>query len=376
MGPILILSFWNPTPQFPKMGIFIHEHVHSICALRKDITFMEINVIAEKNVLFRTTISTRALNSNEVITINIYSTLWKFILINPWLLFWIINNKLPKIKGQHPRLIHSNIIFPSGIVGYLLAKKYKAKHIISEHWSKVEDYVRNPVFKRIILKSYRNSNAILCVSEFLASKVSTIISKRENIIIVPNIVDSNVFRYTPKIYDGCDCLRFFCIGTWNLPKRLDLIVDSLAIFAKKTDKKLILNIIGTGSQKDAVLSRNLPENLIINWSGLVEKTDILEIFRKTDFFLQASNIETFSIVTVEALSTGTPVLASNVGALPEFITPNNGILVDNTIDDWVNGLERIVNHPYNHQTIASEVSGKFTPEIVGRKISDIYDTLI
>ena len=57
----------------------------------------------------------------------------------------------------------------------------------------------------------------------------------------------------------------------------------------------------------------------INYTGNISKEKIVEILHDSDFFVHASYIETFSLVIAEALSTGTPVIASNVGAIPEFV---------------------------------------------------------
>jgi Glycosyltransferase len=376
MGSVLIISFWNPTEQKPERGIFIHEQIKALSSFRNDIFFLQINILSARS-FFQTAISETYHNGNINVTLNIYSIFWKWLYYNPWLLYRIIRNILTKKYSYlQPKIIHSNIIFPCGAIGYLLARKYRAKHIISEHWSKAENFVKNPLYGKLILKSYRSSKAVLCVSNFLASKIKSLIQS-ENVMVVPNVIDSKIFKYSVKINENESTLRFFCIGAWDIPKRLDLVINSLEAFAKRTNKRIVLNIIRKrADHKEEQFHRLYPDNFIINWLGYMEKHDIVSILAKTDYFLQASDMETFSIVTVEALSTGTPVLASNVGALPEFINESNGILVENTIDAWVHGLEEITSTSFDNQRIAEEISGKFSPEIVGKMIDTIYNSII
>ncbi len=57
--------------------------------------------------------------------------------------------------------------------------------------------------------------------------------------------------------------------------------------------------------------------------------------------------EPFGMVAIEALACGTPVIALNSGALPEIITPKNGILVDkaNAVDGIADAIAKVTTIP-------------------------------
>jgi glycosyltransferase involved in cell wall biosynthesis len=376
MEPVLIISFWNPTKEQPYKGLFIHEQVYALCRARTDILFLEVNILPSKKSLFSSTVTTSALYSNKKTTLDIHSVFWKLIYINPWLLYLLVKRCLHKHHaGFNPKIVHSNVIFPCAIVGYFIAKHFNAGHVISEHWSKAEKLLKHPVYGKISLKTYSDSKAILCVSDFLANKIRSA-TRHPNIIIVPNIIDTGLFRHVPANYDNAAELRFTCVATWTKPKRLDLIVNSLATYATETNKTLILNVVGEGLQKDELSKSNLPKNLQINWLGYITKIEIVKILTQTDIFMHASEIETFSIVTVEALATGTPVLASNKGALPELISSHNGILVENTPEAWVEGIKAIIIKKFDFKAIASDISEKYSPDLIATKIIEVYNNVL
>ena len=372
MKQILIISFWNPTPEEPGKGIFIHEQVDMVCKDRNDVVFLEVNILASKTSMLSVNIWEMDYYTNKKIVISIYSLFWKALFLSPALIFLfvkrILNKKFPWVN---PALVHSNVIYPCGIVGYRLAQKYNSQHIISEHWSKSDKILKHPLFGSAALKVYRNSKAILCVSTFLANKIKAHVNT-SNIIIVPNIVDSKTFAFQPKCTERDTSLHFTCVATWKLPKRLDLIIQSVIAFSAQTKQRIILNVVGNGRQTQDFLDVQLPDNLIINWLGFIKKNEIAQLLTRTDIFMHASEIETFSIVTLEALSTGTPVLASNVGALPELINKNNGELVENTINDWIRGLSEITNKDFDHKSIAAEIANKYSPETIVQRIKNIY----
>jgi glycosyltransferase involved in cell wall biosynthesis len=80
-------------------------------------------------------------------------------------------------------------------------------------------------------------------------------------------------------------------------------------------------------------------------------------------------------VIVEALMTGTPVICSNVGALPELIDETNGVLCKNNVSDWILGLEKIIQTDFDNKLIAEGVKNRFSYEKIGNEIASVYDTL-
>jgi len=372
---VLIISFWNPTAKYPQQGIFIQEQAAAICSLRDNVVFFQVNVLPSNKLCITRTIEESTFYDNRQIIVNIYSRLWKLLYVNPWWLEWtiyrIIKNR-SYIKDT--AIIHSNVIFPCGIVGYFLSKRIGARLVISEHWSKAVKLLHHPLYRRIALKAYRISSAVICVSEFLASQIRKE-TGHANVIVIPNIIKSDIFNYIPKPSPSDGKLSFTCIGSWRLPKRLDLIVEALCFFSLETSLEIDLVVVGEGKQTDILKTRVTPGNLHIKWLGYLEKKVLATLLQSTRIFLHASEIETFSIVTAEALSTGTPVLASNVGALPELINENNGILVNNTPDAWLNGLRKIVSNKFDNETIAINCQNKYSGAAVGNNIILVYNKI-
>ncbi|MBK8884647.1 MAG: glycosyltransferase family 4 protein [Bacteroidales bacterium] len=372
---ILIISFWNPTARHPQQGIFIQEQAAAVCDMRENIIFLQVNILPSRNIFLKKTYEEAAYFKNKRITINLYSRLWKFWYVNPWSVSRIILRLIRKNKGEiAPAIIHANVIFPCGVTGYLLARKLGARLLISEHWSKTGKLLGHPLYKRIAMKAYLYSFAVICVSEFLSERLSRS-TGHKNLIVIPNIIDTDIYSYKQKPTSGNSSLSMVCIANWKLPKRLDLIIESLISFASESSLKIELTVVGNGPQADMLRKRETPENLKIRWTGYLDRSAIAPLLQGANIFLHASDIETFSIVTAEALSTGTPVLASNTGALPELINEQNGILVENNHESWLNGIREIVTKEYDYEVIAHQNQNKYSPRQIGNRILSIYDSI-
>ena len=372
---VLIISFWNPTAKHPQQGIFIQEQAAAVCNLRENVIFLQVNVLPSVNFLLKKTIEDSAFYKNRRIIINLYSRLWKFWYVNPWMLARIIYRILKKRGDEiNPAIIHSNVIFPCGIVGYLLARRMGVKLLISEHWSKAEKLLRHPLYKRVAMRAYHKSFAIICVSEFLSDRISRA-TGHNNMVIIPNIINAEIFTYLPKSAADNGPLYILCVASWRLPKRLDLIFEALCSYALETTRHIELTVVGNGTQVEMLNNRETPGNLKIRWPGYLHRPVIALLFQTTHLFLHASDIETFSIVTAEALSTGTPVLASNTGALPELINESNGLLVENTPEAWLKGIREIVSKHFDYQAIALQNQNRYSPLKIGNSIIAIYNRI-
>jgi glycosyltransferase involved in cell wall biosynthesis len=370
---VLIISFWNPTDKNPQQGIFIQDQAEAVCKIRENVIFLQVNVLPSGNLFLKKAVEESVFHKNIRITLNLSSWLWKFWYVNPWILSRIIFRLLKKRYNRiNPAIIHANVIFPCGVVGYLLARRLGAKLMISEHWSKTGKLLSHPLYKRIALKAYLSSFVVVCVSDFLANRIygST---GHKNLVIIPNIIDTGVYRYKPKPALPERNLSMICVATWRLPKRLDLIFGAVCSYASESKENIELIVVGNGPQTNLMKSHNTPVNLSVKWAGYLDKSAIAAFLQKTDLFLHASDIETFSIVTAEALSTGTPVLASNTGALPELINEQNGILVDNNNESWLNGLREIVKKQYDYEAISLQNKNKYSPDSIASRIISLYE---
>ena len=54
----------------------------------------------------------------------------------------------------------------------------------------------------------------------------------------------------------------------------------------------------------------------------------------------------------------------------------NGILCNNTIEDWLTGLRKLVNTTYNHKKIADDIKNKFSLKEISNAINSVYISVI
>ena len=99
----------------------------------------------------------------------------------------------------------------------------------------------------------------------------------------------------------------------------------------------------------------------------------------SDFLVFPSKHESFGLVITEALSCGLPVIVGNTTAPKEFVDNKNGIFVNyNNIEEIASAMQNLINRhsSYNSTNIRNKIVENFGFESFGKKMSDIYNSII
>lgn len=369
---ILFLSAWYPTTKSPHKGVFVKEHALAIAGKGNQLKVVALDVSGGKS-LFRVSYAVES-SSDEVEThmISIESR-WhkKLYAVYPLLkriaIRYIKRNVLNSFR---PDIIHSNVLYPIALIGEEIAQATETPHVITEHWSKVDRFMTKNVFAARGREAYNNAAAITCVSEFLRQGVIKHVNVANKVKIVPNVV-ANEFT-TSIAKPTSSSLNFAAVATWTTPKRPDLFVGALLALAKSQPQNICLHLFGDGPQVARIKALELPQNFQIVYRGYCGKTEIRKQLSETDFFLHASEIETFSIVVAEALCAGVPVICSNRGALPELVHAGSGALTANTLEEWASTVQSTVLQKFDRTAIQNEYMNKYSSDAVGKAFQAIY----
>lgn len=148
-----------------------------------------------------------------------------------------------------------------------------------------------------------------------------------------------------------------CIGTIDFEtKGQDLVVDAARILLGTCPQ---VDIVIVGDGPDAGRLRSLCADLsnvtVIDWQDDVEAQ-----YRQIDALVQPSRVEAFGSTILEAMSTAVPVIATDVGGIPEILRNDvNGIMVErNSAVAIAGAITRLANDVSLARRLAA--SGKRT----------------
>jgi glycosyltransferase involved in cell wall biosynthesis len=208
--------------------------------------------------------------------------------------------------------------------GYLEALKHQ--HPIS-----IFDLQIPPVNERIIKKERQlalSSDAVIAVSNSVKKELVTCYGVPEKrIAVIPNGVDVDLF--TPS--DKREKVVLY-MGRHTAHKGLTYLLQAFAEFVR-ANKDYVLIMIGErlegGIDPSLVkLSKNLGLANKVKFTGRLQEAEARLRIGRAACLVLPSLAESFGMTCLEAMASETPVVATNVGGIPDVVSDNvNGLLV-------------------------------------------------
>ncbi len=154
--------------------------------------------------------------------------------------------------------------------------------------------------------------------------------------VISNGIDLNRFNasndatYLKQRYAIPDVPVMLFVGRLDKEKNLDLILNALA----KAVNQIAIHFViaGTGAEREKLESQVAKLGLTkhVTFTGFVPDEDLPFLYATASCFIIAGTAELQSIVTMEAMATGLPIIGVNAMALPELIHDGeNGLLFEN-----------------------------------------------
>lgn len=169
---------------------------------------------------------------------------------------------------------------------------------------------------------------LISISEFIARQVEKrggVATERHHVVYAG--VNENVFAPPASRAPG-DELRLLFVGQIMPEKGIDVLID--AAEKVRRSRPLTLSIVGEGTIKPRLQARTKGMDWV-RWVGFMShQKQIAEQYAQADLTVLPTRWdEAFSLVPVESMSCGTPVLSTRKGGTPEIVVPGRtGYLID------------------------------------------------
>jgi glycosyltransferase involved in cell wall biosynthesis len=210
-------------------------------------------------------------------------------------------------------------------------------------------------------KVYRSSNNVIAVSAQLGDHIiKWRLAKEDQVTTIPNGIDLQKFKPGLDANPIRESLGLkeekvlLFLGRVRQEKGVDLAIKSLPYLSKKVGSTALV-IVGDGDFSDEVipLAKSLGMENQVHYVGKIEEEQVPIFHNLADVFLMPSTRwEALPLSLLEAIASGSVVVASNVGGIPSVIGDGyNGILIQKgSLESLVDGCLRAFS------SIASDLS--------------------
>ncbi|MFH1387747.1 MAG: glycosyltransferase, partial [Patescibacteria group bacterium] len=289
-----------------------------------------------------------------------------------------------------PDIIHANSSKAGGIVGiagliYKLLIGKKIKLIFTAHgWAFAEDKSKWKIgliklFSKITAVFY---DKIICVSEYDRKiAIENNIAPEEKLITIHNGINIKNINFLSKeeaqnkLINKTSPLVIGTIAEWTSNKGLIYLLEAV----KKINKNFDLILIGSGENPDKEkLIKFIEKNKLKNIHLIEFIPNAVNYLKAFDIFILPSLKEGLPYTIIEAMIAEVPIIATNVGGVPEMIKNNvNGILIEpKNSQILAEKILELINSPEKYlgmtQKAKQKAEQEFTLEKMIKETKELY----
>ncbi len=229
-------------------------------------------------------------------------------------------------KYEQLDVVHVHYAIPHAVSAYLAREISRSTRpfrlVTTLHGTDITLVGMEPTFLPLVKFSLEKSDVVTAVSGFLAEKTRQSFGQDLSIRVIPNFVDtvlytrgdcSHLEKHLKK--DGEFVLMH--VSNFRPVKRVQDCVRILAEVRKKVPARLVF--VGDGPERSDAerLCRELGVEEHVTFLG--KQSALPEILSVADIFLLPSQQESFGLSALEAMSCSVPVVATNIGGIPEVV---------------------------------------------------------
>jgi glycosyltransferase involved in cell wall biosynthesis len=291
--------------------------------IRKDIVWYHLRI--RKNLIVRF-----LLNSSKLVSkTGFFTSTLERIIQN-----FILKKKLEKINEIHPDIIHQHDYLSSIRLSNRLSKNYKI--IFTNHYG---EYL---YLKKTRLINYIQQSFLLSSFDAIIASSKELLPDMDHCYQISNGVETSVFpkiskeekKHLKSKFKLEDKITILCARRWAPTKGIIHFALALNHLDKDIQEKIIVLFAGNESDDyyeykcQVKAELDTCSNIDMRFLGNLPHNRLSEYVNASDIGVIPSLMEGVSLFSIELLSCGIPVLATNVGGNPEIIIEdNNGWLV-------------------------------------------------
>lgn len=381
----LVLHFvtWYPSENNHAEGIFIQRHVE---LLADNKTFRHVVVrknpvptgILEHLKSFFGFFSTKKVGTIDVVYLPEESRLYRFF-------FWRFRKQFEQFlidclyKKFQPAIAHLHVVYGFGKEAVYLKKSKQVPFIVSEHMGPFPfDWLGDKEYT--VLQPMQIADEVVAVSSAQARQINAFTGIEP--LIIPNLVNETEFYFDEsfRTQKTSKSIQLVFTGIYAKAKGVDYLLSALPAFVQQYPNT-VLHLVGGATEdrmkelKTVARKNDIEQNLVFH--GNLQPAAINKLYNQCDFYVCASEWESFGLSVLEGLFAGLPALCTSCGGVRDFVNQENGILISNDqqTQTLLDGLLQMAAtyQQYNRKKIAMDVKLKFSAATIREQYLNIYN---
>lgn len=286
------------------------------------------------------------------------------------------------IHNIKPDIVHGHYLTDYGS----LATMTGFHPVVVSIWGSdiIHDQYQSRIYKILINYSLKHADAITCTSQYLYDQIPKEIIRNKPVEIIPFGVDTTKFspKFEKKTIDRTHSIKIGVIKNYSRICGIEYFIEALSIINQQ-GIQISATILGRQNEeeyRDLVVSKGLKGN--IQFIDNIPNAEIPSFLETLDILVIPSLSESFGVVALEAQAMKIPVIATNVGGLPEvIIDKKTGLLIEPKNPEAIaNAILYLCDNPEISNAMGNcgreYVNQYFEKNICSTKMLKLYQNLL
>ena len=286
---------------------------------------------------------------------------------------WLSSLRMRRVvRSFSPTILLSSWAYPDGVAAVKLARNLRIPCIVTALGSDIYLHCRFPSRRRQVVSTLTQAEGVITVSKALKNELVSMGVPKEKVHVCYNGVHASKFfpRVQSEVRSGTSISQkasvFLFIG--NLLKSkgtLDLLDAFWRLCRERGARNHTLLFIGHGRDRSILEKRiealtAVDKLFDVRVLGQIKHDELGTWINASDFLCLPSYSEGVPNVILESMSCGKPVIASEVGGIPEVVTEETGVLTPvGDIEGLAKALGTAADMTWNPENIVAH-SRKFS----------------
>ncbi len=279
-------------------------------------------------------------------------------------------------------IIHAHFTYPDGVAAALLGQRYGVPVVTTEHAPWHPNWMdKSAIVRRQAVWAARASTFQIAVSRSVRDTIVHFTGEPEKVRVIPCGVDGAAFT---SLNNGKrpDPNQILYVGFINFNKGIDTLLKAmLQVTDHQPEAKLV--IVGGSffhntrlqEQRLRCMAHDLGLDNHVEFVGPQSPDEVARYMRESALLVLPSHAESFGTVLVEALASGTPVVATRCGGPEDIVNERVGLLIPKgNVDALASAIDRVLRRraEYDPATLRSYALANFSWERVAHRVTDLY----
>jgi teichuronic acid biosynthesis glycosyltransferase TuaC len=279
--------------------------------------------------------------------------------------------------------IDAHYVYPDGFAAVLLGKRLGIPVVVSARGTDINLFPSFRSIRPMIRWTLKQAAGTIGVCEALRTAMVDLGARDERSVAIGNGIDLERFSLVAKqdarrkLGIAADCRIIISVGVLIPRKGYPFLISAFAAIAQNFPKAR-LYIVGEGPSRaeleELIREQKLEDRIFL--VGSKPNDELKYWYSAADVSCLASSREGWANVLLESMACGTPVVATRVWGAPEVIvSPELGVLVEQSKASIAQGLQEALQKEWNHNTLIGYAASR-TWDVVAQEVERFFELRI